>query len=596
MRFALPLFTAFIALTATSLHAAGAHDLTACDLDYRFEAKWDDSPRRFEVTLTYDLDDAREGTLISPKSWGGVENFDKTITDVRSVTTDTTLKAISGNEWVITSRATDSAHQRASVRYNVINGVANIDDESQIAHRDFHRNTLGKNHFQLIGNGIFVAPKNLSNYASRTTCITFAGIPIGWTFASSFGSGQTGGVASYRSKGLSSLMRNAVFLGGDYRLLERKIAGQPLIMAVRGKWPFDDDKFADTTATLVQAHRTFWNDFDFPYYLIALAPNRAQGSSNGGTGLHNTFTMHASDDFNVPGSQFDFLVGHEHLHTWIPDRIGAMGEDESNRYWFSEGFTNYLTHRLLLQSGVWSLPQYASALNRVIATYLQSPVINVSNERLGKEFFTNRGQIGELAYQRGELLALLWTNKLAQKQPPGKSLEAHLQALKLSKTEAPARGSQQTDIFAVKRLREALKRDLGEAVDADIDAYITRGETFSIDAQFLGPCFDAKVEDRAVFEAGFDAQTSFGNRKVSGVVAGSRAERAGLRNNMVIKGGSYHHGDAAQEVVVNVIEDGKERRITFLPASDKTVRIPVFSANPDAQEQAGCRRWLATSR
>ena len=511
------------------------------------------------------------------------------------MTTDAALKAVDSNVWAI---ATNRPDQRVRVRYNVINGVANIDDESPIAHRDFHRNTLGKNHFQLIGNGVFVVPQNLPDYALRTTCITFAGMPANWTFASSFGSGQSSGVVSYRAKGLSNLMRNAAFLGGDYRLLERKISGQPLVMAVRGKWSFDDNKFADTTATLVQAHRTFWNDFDFPHYLIALAPNRAQGSSNGGTGLHNAFTMHASGEFNVPGPQFDFLVGHEHLHTWIPDRIGAMGEDESNRYWFSEGFTNYLTHRLLLQSGVWSLQQYAESLNRMIATYLQSPVINVSNERLGKEFFTNRGQIGELAYQRGELLALVWANKLAQtanSEPRGKSLEAHLQALKLSKTEAPERGSQQTDIFAVKRLRDALKRDLGAVIDDDIDAFITRGETFAIDSQFLGPCFDAKVEDRALFEAGFDAQTSFGNRKVSGVVAGSRAERSGLRNDMVIKGGSYHHDNAAQEVVVNVIDDAKDRRITFLPASDKTVRVPVFSAKPQARGQADCRRWLATS-
>lgn len=590
MRFASTLFAAFVALSATSLNAA-PNDF-ACDLDYRFEAKWDDAPRRFEVTLTYDRMEAQEGTLIGPKSWGGVENFDRTITDIRAVTPDAVLKVVSSNVWTI---ATNAPNRRVAVRYNVINGIANIDDETPIAHRDFHRNTLGKSHFQLIGNGALVAPQNLPDYASRTTCITFAGMPADWTFASSFGTGQSGGVASYRAKGLSNLMRNAVFLGGDYRLLERKISGQPLIMAVRGKWSFADGKFADTTATVVQAHRTFWNDFDFPHYLIALAPNRAQGSSNGGTGLHNTFTMHASGDFNVPGAQFDFLVGHEHLHTWIPDRIGAMGEDESSRYWFSEGFTNYLTHRLLLQSGVWSLPQYASALNRMIATYLQSPVINVSNDRLGEEFFTNRAQIGELAYQRGELLALLWTNKLAQTQAPGKSLETHLQALKLSKNEAPARGAKQTEIFAVKRLRDALRRDLGDAVDADIDTFITRGETFAIDAQFLGPCFAAKVEDRALFEAGFDAQASFGNRKVSGVVSGSRAERAGLRNDMLIKGGSYHHGNSAQEVVVNVIEDGKDRKITFLPASDKTVRIPVFSAKPDAREQVDCKRWLGVS-
>ena len=82
MRFASTLISAFTALIATSPNAAPSDPL-ACDIDYRFEAKWDDAPRRFEVTLTYDLGGALEGKLIGPKSWGGVENFDRTITGVR---------------------------------------------------------------------------------------------------------------------------------------------------------------------------------------------------------------------------------------------------------------------------------------------------------------------------------------------------------------------------------------------------------------------------------------------------------------------------------------------------------------------------------
>ena len=95
-------------------------------------------------------------------------------------------------------------------------------------------------------------------------------------------------------------------------------------MALRGKCSFGDDKFADATAALVCTHRAFWNDFDFPHYLIALAPNRFFGTYFDGTGLHNAFTMSAWSTFGVPGPQFDYLIGHEHLHIWLPRRFGSM--------------------------------------------------------------------------------------------------------------------------------------------------------------------------------------------------------------------------------------------------------------------------------
>ena len=42
------------------------------------------------------------------------------------------------------------------------------------------------------------------------------------------------------------------------------------------------------------------------------------------------------------------------------------GAGEAAGYWLSEGFTNYLTHRLLLRAGVWTLRDYAAAMNEVI--------------------------------------------------------------------------------------------------------------------------------------------------------------------------------------------------------------------------------------
>jgi predicted metalloprotease with PDZ domain len=588
--FALCAALMFAAHAASSTNAWNAPNET-CDLDYQIEAKWDEAPRRFDVTLSFDVDEKGEATLLGPKSWGGVDNFDKTILNVRAISDGTSLKPVESDQWIVSQ--SDNPKKRVSVRYSIINGIGNIDDATPISHRDFHRNTLGKEHFHLIGYGALLWPQRVTG-ENYSTCITFTGLPATWSFASSFSAEQQSGVAKIRFVGSLQQIRGAVYLGGDYRILRREIEGKPLLMALRGTWSFTDDKFADATAALVRTHRVFWNDFDFPHYLIALTPNRSLGTSNGGTGLHNAFTMHASPNFSVPGSQFDALIGHEHLHTWMPKRIGSMGgNDQPLRYWFSEGFTNYLTHRLLLQSGIWPLQQYAESLNGVIASYLMSPDVNASNERVLKEFWSNRSSIGNLPYLRGELLALRWANLLSAR---GKSLERHLQALAKKADEAPGRGTDDPAFFAATRLRSALRADLGDAVDSDIDKYIERGETIPINEQFLGHCFDATFQDRALFELGFDSAASFSNRLISGVVKGSAAERAGLRDGMTMKGWSARNGDSTRDVSVTVIENNEPREIKFLPASAKTIRLPVFTVKKDSATSAACAAWMPKLR
>ena len=566
-----------------------------CDLGYQIEAKWHETPRRFDVILSFDTDAKGEALLIGPKRWAGVDDFDKTILDVRVVGDGVSLMATESNQWFLSHDSDQSnGRKRVTVKYSIVNGVPNIDDDTPIGQPK--HNTLAKDHFHLIGNGAFVGPRHLAGDAggARATCITFSGLPTGWSFASSFGVGQQSGVAKIRAPGGLNLIFNAVYLGGDYRILRREIEGKPLFMALRGAWSFADEKFADATATLVRAHRAFWNDFDFPHYLIALAPNRFVGTSYGGTGLHNAFTMHASPNFMVPGAQFDYLIGHEHLHTWMPRRVGSMGgNDQQLRYWFSEGFTNYLTHRLLLQSGLWSLHQYAESLNDVIAAYLTSPEVYASNERVLKAFWGNRGSVGYLPYQRGELLALRWANQLLR---DGKSLEQHLQKLVAKAEPIPSGGNENPDFFATTRLRSALRADLGSAADADIETYIERGETLPMNEQFLGPCFDGKFQQRALFELGFESKSPLVEQAISGVIVGGQAERAGLRDGMTVKSWSSHNNDSTREITVTVTENDATRVIKFFPASAKTVRIPVFMVKADAATSAACAAWLPKSR
>jgi predicted metalloprotease with PDZ domain len=571
------------ALLVAGLLACAAARAAGCDLEYTFTTAWAETPRRFEVTLRFDAGERRLTRLRLSTEWGGVSDFERGLGEVRAANSGTLVTP--GAE----PRAWDVRHPasgRVEVRYAVLNDVANVDAATPLAQRDFYRNALGASHFQVFGHGALLQPEHLGDADPIGACLTFTGLPRDWAFASSHGQELRDGVASIRTTAAPQALRGAVYLGGDFRVHRRTIEGRPLLVAMRGKWSFDDARFADSAAAVVAAHRRFWKDFDFPTYLISLVPNRLPRGSTGGTQVANAFAMHASNDFAVPGPAFDQIIAHEHLHTWVPRRLGTMGEGEAARYWFSEGFTNYLTHRLQVRAGVWRLEDYARELNRVVFQYAASPAREATNERVAKAFWTDPA-MADIPYIRGELLALLWDRRLSSR---GTSLDAVLRELLLDASRVPKETAKRAEDLAVNRLRQALATQLGPVVEKDVAEHIERGRPFELGEDFLGPCFIGSMARKARFELGFDA-ASFRAKKVTGLVAGSQAESAGLREGMELAGWSVDFGDAGREAKIQVREAGKVRSIDFMPAGER-IAVREFRVRPGAMQDDACLKWM----
>ena len=574
---------AFLAFLLVSSGALGAPN---CDIRYDLAARWNENPRRFDVTLSFDSEARITTHLRGTANWGGVDNFGEPLRNIEAVNPGASVAADTlPMRWTVRHKA----GERIQVRYQILNGVANVDGDSPVDHRDMFRNQLGEKFFSAFGHGMFLVPEEASP-PGTVFCINFTQLPAGWSFVSSFGAGQEAGRVSYMTSVSYDVIRHAVFLGGDFRVQRRDIEGRPLYVAIRGDWPFEDGKFVDATATLIGAQRRFFGDFDYPHFLISLVPNRVtQGSSTGGTAVYNAFAMHASKDFTVPGRSFEYLIGHEHLHTWIPVRIGAHGEeaDQAARYWFSEGFTDYLTHRLLLATGMWTLEDFAAGMNRVMERYFTSWARSATNARVAKEFWTHR-EVGQIPYLRGELLAWRWDGALRRKDT---TLDGVLKSLVLPRDKLPASDSADPRDYATARLQSAMKALLGAEVERDMAAYVERGDTLPVGAAFLGPCFTRTLESKVPFELGFDS-AGIALRRVQGVVAGSAAERAGLRDGMELVGWSIHFGDTAKEVVAQVRDDnGQVRDYTYRPVTAQPIEVPVFTVKPGAAEDAACRAW-----
>ncbi len=534
--------------------------------------------RRIAVEIAFDARNRTRTPLGVPRAWAGAGDLGRGIRNLRAVSTDARIVTAAGETAIV-----HAARGTVRLRYELAEyGDAAID------RLRFYQPILRPDYAFFFGHGALVLPVFDAGQGIALR-LAINDLPAGWRAASSFGV-QTEAARDvvWEARDLpASQLRNGVFALGDFRLQRAEIERQAVWFAMRGTFGFSDRTFVERTAALIRAHRDFFADHAAPFMLLTLLPNDQPQGSVGGTAVYRAFAMHAAADFTVPGDAYDFVVAHEHLHTWMPGRFGAMNsapgrEDEASRYWFSEGFTNWLTHRLLLQTGQWTLDDYGRALNRVIEKYEMSPARRRDNAAVQAAFFSDQ-TVGELAYQRGELLALTWDAALRAR---GSSLAQVLRPLLL-----PPGPSHERPPLATERVLDALQARLGEAPRRDVARVVEQAGAIDYREDLLGPCFVRQTATFSRWELGFDSDASFEERRVRGLVAGSAAQRAGLVEGDLLRGYSVRFNDMDSAVQLQVERNRQLVDIRYLPRSTETVPGVRYLPKPDAQQDADCAAW-----
>lgn len=552
----------------------------AQSIEITLRPQWSGDTRHFAITIAFDAAGRHETRVRLPEEWAGADGLHRGIRNLRAVSKDT---RVSGGAAQTARVVRHPRTGRVTLAYELIDFGGN----------DFRRSRLYQPQLEptyalFFGRGAWVLP-DWDEQQTIDLGITVRDLPEGWSVASSFGAGAHASTVRWAERGQhAAVLRYSLYAFGDFRLHRADIEGRPVWIGLRGRNRFDDATFVERSARLIRAHRAFFNDFATPHLLITVMPNGIDdATSYGGTAVYRAFAMHVSDDFTVPGPGFDFLVGHEHLHTWLPQRFGTMKSpqfgDDALRYWFSEGFTNWLTHRLLLASGTWTLHEYARELSDVVRRYESSGARSRLNRDVPGLFFTNN-EIGQLPYQRGELLALHWDAALAAR---GGTLARVLRALVL-----PPPPYTQPPPLATERLLTALERELGPGVRDELDRWIEQAQPFPYVDAIGGPCLAVQRVAIGRYELGFASQ-SIDQRRISGVVDGSAAQRAGLREGDVLKGFSVRLGDVSRDVELQVERDGELVGIRYRPATAQTVPGVQFDVRPGAENDAACRAWIA---
>jgi predicted metalloprotease with PDZ domain len=391
----------------------------------------------------------------------------------------------------------------------------------------------------------------------------------GWRTLSSFDS--QGG----RARRPLSVFRHAIFLAGRVRLHEREVRGGRLRVAVYGDdWGFRDEELVDLVQRIVDVEREFVGDFNDPEFLVTVVPTGSEARSGsfslGGTGLTQCFALFLAPGVAVEPSSphrdaIIRLLAHEYFHTWNGGKI-PMDQPEELVYWFSEGFTDFFTTRLLRRAGLIDDTGCTRRLNEMLKKLWLSPVATEPAETIRRDFWT-RHEVKQLPYQRGEIAALMLDEEIRQVSDGRRSLD---DVFKEILAQAPTGETSETN-----RLLERFARWTSPEFAQRLRSIVVDGALPSPPPRVTEPAAALHKVESFRYDIGFDLDKTLKEKIVTGVREGSRAQAAGLREGLRLVGASLYPGDPDREIEISTRDNGQTRAIRFFPRGEP-VQIPQY--------------------
>jgi hypothetical protein len=505
--------------------------------------------------------------LSLPDEWAGRRELHATILDLRAASPGARLDAGDGpaqRRLVVGARTTGAVEWtiRGASRGADVRGAHNY---TEVAPR----------WAQLVGHDALLIPSIPLGSFVRAS-ITFDDLQRGAVFATSFGV-ATAPRSTIVAQGMLGDIRHAVYLAGfdpgAVRLRSTRVESGTVHVAIRGALRIPDAELATAVGRVVAAERSFWRDRGPPTYLVSVGI--APRGTLAGTRLTGSFIA-TIDSTKTMDEAVIALFGHEMMHDWIG---GAMGPDaelpEGALSWFTEGFTDFASQRVLWRTGLLSDSAYLASVNEALREQALSPARDLP----WTEVFARRWSDAEVQrqpYLRGRLVALRLDAAMREVSSGRQTLDDVLRALHDVNRDDPPPLTEAV-------LVDAFGRVLGaDRARRELDAALAGG-LLQLPASIFGSCVASRVERRGRWDPSFDIDKSLASRRVDGVRPNGAAWTAGLRDGMSIVSASLWRGDASRPVEMRVRDGGEVRMIRFLPQGDAREPVQEFTA------AAGCR-------
>jgi hypothetical protein len=312
-----------------------------------------------------------------------------------------------------------------------------------------------------------------------------------------------------------------------------------------------------------------------PSTLLLVAERRAPGTSSfraGPRGVVGSLAVGAGLSASGRLRIGQLLVGRHLGRAWLGSR-----EVEARGYFWTEGVSRAVARELLFEMGAIDHAERAAELGAMLAVESLSPHAGASGEALAR-----RGAEREavaLAAARGALVAT--------------SLEAHLRARSKGKSglrelvRATLALAARDKSFEVKQndWLTLVAEQAGEGAAREVGVTLERGAPVALAPDVLGPCYRVERGQLEPFELGL--VVSGEPARVTRVLPGSRAAKAGAREGELVARLAYDEGRSDVEAALTIVRDGGEVTLRFRPAGRARVGRVVrrVASVPDAKCQ-----------
>lgn len=458
-----------------------------------------------------------------------------------------------------------------TVRWRVIQ---DRDGRPNAAERTNYRPWLQPTYVHLLGDTVFITPERDADPISLDSPVSVdISAPEGWEVASDL---------QRETLPLRDLW-SSVIVAGDFRVSTFQIDGADVRVAVRGD--MNDAVFRDATRTAILSNLEYWGAPGEPYLVTALTLETSPGwTSLGGTNLGDAFAFFSTVD--APEDTLRRILVHEHAHTWVPSRLGGLtqGPEQPGDYWFSEGFTDFVTTRAGLLSGAWDVDGAIAHWNDFLTEYMENPERAAPNAAIRDGFWTS-AELNRLPYLRGKLYAGLIDHTIRVETGGAQDLDDVLFALRADPSGGPAAAT------FVDAVREVTGVDITDLHARHIDA----GEPIMLPPDNFGSCDVVESGEEPVFVYGMElAENPDGDGFVIvGVDPEGPAAGVFEPGMIILERVAGTFGDATTDTAFRVLADGQEQVLSYRPTNGEVAQVQRLVPADGAVADPACFEVLA---
>ena len=292
-------------------------------------------------------------------------------------------------------------------------------------------------------------------------------------------------------------------------------------------------------------------------------------NAGGGVALTRSFLVtygQATDPADLKST-----LSHEMIHTWT--------QWDGRGQWYGEGIAVYYQGLLPYRAGLITADDYLADINDTARRYYSNLLNDTPDDQIAPRFWED-SRIRVLPYDRGGLYFAVVNGKIRRASQGARSLDDLI--LEMNRRR---RAGEPVDEAAWVALLTAELGEDGQALHAAMKA----GELMLPEPGDYGPCFTRYVGRARRFDLGFDPKSFVGDVKtIRGLVPGSAAERAGIRNGDVVTYAVAMDGvQSDQEVTLTLqVTRGEERfPVTYRPRGEE-VDVSQWRRVQDAADTA----------